>query len=860
MPSATILNYLVNKARLWRANGSTKVSVAVNIFWLALAWLFLPLESKPFTAYRAAFQEFYPQINPHAPKTLDCVRWLSQTLFLICFRTSARKGWLRLSISWAVNKIVAALTRLGDWVGHYGALALDGNHKSFETIDKKGEELSRPIKLTLLWILGGLAAALAVLCITQPFNIQGQVVFLSVMLLSALALRKIKARLTLMLLFVISMVVSGRYLWWRCTSTLNTDSAMGIFLSCLLLAAELYAFVVMVLGYFQVCWVLDRKPYPIPNDQALWPHVDIFIPTYNESLDVVKPTVFAALNLQWPADKLHVYILDDGSRPLFEEFAKQVGAGYIKREEHNHAKAGNINHAMTVTNGEFVTIFDCDHVPSSDFLVKTMGWLIKDPNIALVQTPHHFYSPDPFEKNLHLDRTMPIENSLFHDFIQKGNDTWNATMFCGSSAVMRRKALEEVGGIAVETVTEDAHTSLKLNRKGWSSAFIDLPLASGLSTETLAAHIGQRIRWARGMIQIFRLDNPFLGKGLSLPQRLCFFNAMFHFFHGLPRLIFLVAPLPYMFANVYVIYATAAAIFAYVLPHMIHSALTNQILQRGYRYPFLSGVYETVLSWYILLPTTVALIFPHKGKFNVTAKGGTIGEKYLDWPVSRPYLILIGLNMIGLLIGFYKAFFDPNPEYLTLAINMGWIAYNLMILGASMAVAVEEVQKHQFPRIHCKIDVNICDEEDANYKATMTQYSQSEVRLSLSGCEKVWKKGESIRLLMIYKEKYYCFKTTVLSAEPGNVLELSLCFDDYETEKAFNRCTFSREGMWIPEKVNVDDRMLTGFLKLGSLSWYGYKSMIEFLPGKLQIVPKVLSWCLTFAPRKPAHALNSNTL
>ena len=464
MPSATILNYLVNKARLWRANGSTKVSVAVNIFWLALAWLFLPLESKPFTAYRAAFQEFYPQINPHAPKTLDCVRWLSQTLFLICFRTSVRKGWLRLSISWAVNKIAAALTRLGDWVGHYGALALDGNHKSFETIDKKGEELSRPIKLTLLWILGGLAAALAVLCITQPFNIQGQVVFLSVMLLSALALRKIKARLTLMLLFVISMVVSGRYLWWRCTSTLNTDSAMGIFLSCLLLAAELYAFVVMVLGYFQVCWVLDRKPYPMPNDQALWPHVDIFIPTYNESLDVVKPTVFAALNLQWPADKLHVYILDDGSRPLFEEFAKQVGAGYIKREEHNHAKAGNINHAMTVTNGEFVTIFDCDHVPSSDFLVKTMGWLIKDPNIALVQTPHHFYSPDPFEKNLHLDRTMPIENSLFHDFIQKGNDTWNATMFCGSSAVMRRKALEEVGGIAVETVTEDAHTSLKLNR------------------------------------------------------------------------------------------------------------------------------------------------------------------------------------------------------------------------------------------------------------------------------------------------------------------------------------------------------------------------------------------------------------
>lgn len=79
----------------------------------------------------------------------------------------------------------------------------------------------------------------------------------------------------------------------------------------------------------------------------------------------------------------------------------------IKREEHNHAKAGNINHAMTVTDGEFIVIFDCDHVPSCDFLLSTMGWLVKDPKIALVQTPHHFYSPDPFEKNMHLDRRLP---------------------------------------------------------------------------------------------------------------------------------------------------------------------------------------------------------------------------------------------------------------------------------------------------------------------------------------------------------------------------------------------------------------------------------------------------------------------
>ena len=207
----------------------------VNLIWLALAWLLLPLESNAFTIYRTTFKNLYPQINPDAPKGLDCLRWLFQTVYLLCFKIDGRQSWLAMGLMRFARRISAVFTRLGDWVGYHGALLLDGNHGSFDTIDKKGESLSRPVKLTLITILGSLAAALAVLCITQPFNIQGQVVFLSVMLLSALALRKIKARLTLMLLFVISMVVSGRYLWWRCTSTLNTDSALGIVLSFLLL-------------------------------------------------------------------------------------------------------------------------------------------------------------------------------------------------------------------------------------------------------------------------------------------------------------------------------------------------------------------------------------------------------------------------------------------------------------------------------------------------------------------------------------------------------------------------------------------------------------------------------------------------
>src|SRR4029079_5441858 len=141
--------------------------------------------------------------------------------------------------------------------------------------------------------------------------------------------------------------------------------------------------------------------------------------------------------------------------------AATVGVAYLARADHAHAKAGNINHALAHTTAEHVAIFDSDHVPTRTFLEMTLGWFRRDPRLGLVQTPHHFYSPDPFERNLGHFRRIPNESELFHRLIQDGNDLWNASFFCGSCAVMRRAALDAIGGIAVETVTEDAHTALR---------------------------------------------------------------------------------------------------------------------------------------------------------------------------------------------------------------------------------------------------------------------------------------------------------------------------------------------------------------------------------------------------------------
>ena len=362
------------------------------------------------------------------------------------------------------------------------------------------------------------------------------------------------------------------------------------------------------------------------------------------------------------------------------------------------------------------------------------------------------------------------------------------------------------------------------------------------------------------MVQIFRLDCPLIGKGLSLAQRLCFMNAMIHFLHGLPRMIFLLAPLPYMFADIYVIMATAPAIFAFVLPHMIHSTMTNQVMHRGYRYPFLGAVYETVLSWYIFLPTLVALIMPHKGKFNVTVKGGTIEKRYLDWDISTPYLVLIGLNVLGLIVGFARTMMGNRPdwEYMSLAINTGWILYNLVVLGASMAVAVESIQARKYPRVAVSIPVSVVARGGYQLRGCLTDYSQkgASVKLDSAMSQADFKVGDTIHLVFDYNGLKRAFPAIIRRVGRDAMLGLEMAEMSWQDERDFNRCTFCRTDTWSLENRNGSDVSLwAGFLTLCRLGVLGYRSMIDFSPKRLKgfftMLAAGLNWLISFWPRIP---------
>jgi cellulose synthase (UDP-forming) len=659
-----------------------------------------------------------------------------------------------------------------------------------DRLDSLPVALRRALTVSVMLFCG----LLALFIITVPFDLYSQCFFALGCFIAAMVLRKIPGRLNVLMLIALSLTASLRYLYWRLTSTLGFEGWVDMLFGYGLVLAELYAMIVLVFGYVQTAWPLRRKPVLMSGPPSEWPTVDVFIPSYNETLDIVKVTIFAAQAIDWPQDKLRVHVLDDGRREDFREFCEQIGVNYIVRDNNRHAKAGNLNEALKVTSGEFVTIFDADHVPTRSFLQVCVGWFIKDPKLAMLQTPHFFFSPDPFEKNLNTFRSVPNEGELFYGLVQDGNDLWNATFFCGSCAVIRRAPLLEVGGVAVETVTEDAHTALKLNRAGYNTAYLAIPQAAGLATESLSRHISQRIRWARGMAQIFRTDNPLLGKGLSMGQRLCYLNAMLHFFYGLPRLAFLTAPLAFLFFDAQIFHASALMITAYVLPHILHASLTNSSIQGRFRHSFWNEVYETVLAWYIMGPVLMALVNPKFGGFNVTDKGGVIDKKYFEWKLARPYIVLLILNAAGLIYGGMRLMEGAEGATTTILINLAWTVYNLIITSASVAVASETRQVRSEPRVAAVLPMRLTRADGTVIEGVTQDFSQKGLGFRLPDGIEI-PKGERVKISLFRKQQLSVFPAVIVFSR-GDLLGAQFDQLTLRQQSELIRLTFSRADTW----------------------------------------------------------------
>jgi cellulose synthase (UDP-forming) len=510
-----------------------------------------------------------------------------------------------------------------------------------------------------------------------------------------------------------------RYMAWRAMYTLVSDDWVSTTAAITLYAAEIYSVVLGLLGAAVNASLLTRPRLTItdlPADTAL-PSVDVMIPSYNEDASILEVTLRAALIMRYPAHLLRVHLLDDGGtdqkiadpdpakaaaalhrRQELQALCARLGVHYHTRPRNEHAKAGNINHALPETDGDLIAIFDADHIPTIDFLDRTVPWMVLDQKVFLVQTPHFIISPDPIDRNmLSSFRRMPAENDMFYHTEQKGLDFWDATYFCGSAALLRRRHLDEVGGIAGDTITEDCETTLALHCRGYKSVYVEQPMVSGLAPETFADFIVQRMRWAQGMTQILLLKRPFLARGLSWHQRLGYMSCMVFWLFPFARLIFIAAPVAYLIFGLAVYNALLVQIVAFALPHLIASYMISDVLYGRTRWPLISELYEVVQSVFLLEAIVKVFFNPHKPSFVVTPKGGTLDHEFIS-PLARTFYIACFILVLAFLGGLYRLEMEPGSRSLTVIV-MVWNFFNFLTVFASLGAVVEHRQIRSAPRM-----------------------------------------------------------------------------------------------------------------------------------------------------------------
>ena len=394
------------------------------------------------------------------------------------------------------------------------------------------------------------------------------------------------------------------YLSWL----LNPQRIGQPVLYALLICAELLN-VIQAIGFWWTC-AFERVRQPkAPRRPGA---TDVLIPRYDEPTEIVELTIAAAAGLHG-AD-VRVWLLDDGDSDEMRRLAEEHGIGYMRRPVHDHAKAGNINHALARTDAPFVAIVDCDHVVSPDFLQATLGHFEEDERLAFIQTPQYYangYEPGVPGAAWH-------QQTLFFGAIARGKDGLGATFCCGTNVVFRRAALEDTGGFPTRSITEDFELSITLHERGWHTAYLPKILAAGLGPEDMAAYTTQQLRWARGCLSAlprivrarlpWRLRTQYLLSGLYW---LSGWTVLFYMMFPLVRILFGVQPLAHL---------TAPDFLLHFVPYFV-IALSTAALAGAGSYTF-TALALAASSFWVFIVASLLTMARRRGSFKVTPKTG----------------------------------------------------------------------------------------------------------------------------------------------------------------------------------------------------------------------------------------------
>ena len=465
---------------------------------------------------------------------------------------------------------------------------------------------------------------------------------------------------------LLAVLVGAGYLTWRVAFTLNPDA---LWLSIPLLLAEVHAYLTFCLFAF-MAWDLRPIDPPVGDVRG---RIGLFIPTYSEPYSVLALTIAGASEIRRPHE---TWVLDDGRREWVRELCQRFNVRYVVRPDHGGAKAGNLNHALAISEFDFVGIVDCDMVPSPGFFDDMLPYFA-DERVAIVQGPQDFYNLTSFQHAG--DGSSWHEQETFYKVIQRGKNRWNAAFWCGSPSIIRTAAIRAVGGVATETITEDLHTSLRIHRAGWKTVFHHGEAAKGLAPDDYDGFILQRLRWANGSMQVIRRE--WRRRGLTLAQRLNYMASTGTYFDAYRKLIMLLIPPAILFADQLPVRAPALVFFGAWAVQFASITAANKALGRGYHRFWRTEMFD-LMKLFAFVNAGLALVIERSVRFKVTPKGQA-GKKHIH-PFIVPYLALLGLYVQGIIVGGFRLNGDvwQARNALATVAAMVWSAAIMVVVGA----------------------------------------------------------------------------------------------------------------------------------------------------------------------------------
>lgn len=458
------------------------------------------------------------------------------------------------------------------------------------------------------------------------------------------------------------------YIGWRIIFTIPFKyGIISLIAGLLLVISELIAVVESLLNQNSFGKTTIPQLPEIPKE--MYPKIDVFIATHSEECDLLYKTINGALYMDYPdKSKVNIYICDDGNRKSVKQLAKDMNVEYIGFPKAKHAKAGNLNNALSKTSSPLVVTFDADMIPKSSFLMKTVpyfflpvmekdknnNWVLKKENeidetekIGFIQTPQTFYNPDLFQFNMYAEKNIPNEQDYFFKEVNVGRNASNAPIYAGSNTVISREALDEIGGIKVGTITEDFATGINIQKKGYRCYAVDEALASGMTPTTFSSLIKQRVRWGRGCVQTL-LRPSFIFSKLSISSKLQYFASLLYWSAFFRRIIYIFSPILFAVFGIIVVDMVLWQFLLIGLPcYLIYNKSLNVLSDKKIDFRW-SNIVDTILAPFLVIPIFLETFGIRLKKFKVTEKTSEV-KKNSNWTYAIPNIIFLIASIIGII-------------------------------------------------------------------------------------------------------------------------------------------------------------------------------------------------------------------